>query len=312
MRTIRLDNDTRLERPSVATIGFFDGVHRGHQFLLRQVAETAQACGMQSLAITFDRHPREVLRPDSPPELLTALDAKLLLLSHTGIDAAVVLPFDKQMAALSAQEFMERVLRRQLHVEKLVIGYDHHFGHNRNEGFAGYVEYGRQLGMEVVQSTPFAVDGLQVSSSKVRKFIAAGDIRQANACLGYPFTIQGSVEHGFAEGRKMGFPTANLRVAGSQLLPCSGVYAVWARPEGTMQMHRAMMNIGTRPTFGGRQQTLEVNLFNYQGNLYGRQLLVSFADRVRDERPFESAEQLARQLQEDKQTVIKILNKQYE
>lgn len=310
MKTIFYHSSTPLEgaEPSVATIGFFDGVHEGHRFLLRQVSEEAHRRGLRAVAITFDRHPREVLRPDEPARLLTPLATKLLLLSKTGIDATVVLPFSREMAALSARDFMADVLKRQLAVETLLIGYDHHFGHNRSEGFHDYVTYGRELGIDVLQSTPLDVEGVRVSSSAIRQFVLDGDIAAANRCLGYRFTLQGTVEHGFAYGRKLGFPTANLRTEAAQVVPCTGVYAVWVRPEGEMRQYRAMMNIGMRPTFNGEQQTMEVNIFQYKGNLYGRQLLVSFAARVRDERRFDSPDALAQQLEKDKQQIEQLLH----
>lgn len=307
MKTIHLTSDVQRTGGCVATIGFFDGVHRGHQFLLRQVTDEAQRVGLSSMAITFDRHPREVLRPDSHPELLSTLSTKLLLLSRTAIDAAVVLPFDRQMAAMSAREFMSRVLCEQLSVRKLIIGYDHRFGHNRSEGFDEYAAFGREMGIEVMQSRPLDVDGVRVSSSVIRGLIKDGNIAAANSCLGYPYTLDGTVEHGFQEGRRMGFPTANLSVEGSgQLIPRPGVYAVLVRPEGQMQMLRAMMNIGTRPTFNGEKQTLEVNIFNYKGNLYGQRLLVSFVGRIREERRFASPDALAEQLRQDKETIEQI------
>lgn len=304
MKKIQLDNDTRLTEPCVATIGFFDGVHRGHQFLIRQVTDEARRCGMQSMVITFDRHPREVLRPDSHPELLTTLTTKTILLSRTQVDTTVVLPFTLEMAAMSARDFMDKVLRGQLGVRKLIIGYDHRFGHNRSEGFDEYVDFGRQLGIEVLQSSPLDVEGVRVNSSAIRQFVKNGDIAAANACLGYPYTLDGVVEHGFAEGRKLGFPTANLGIDGTgQLPPKAGVYAVWVRLEDSMQMMHGMMNVGTRPTFDGERQTLEVNIFSYKGNLYGQRLLVSFAGRIRDERRFDSPAELAEQLRQDKEQI---------
>lgn len=304
MKTIYLTEATRLPERSVATIGFFDGVHLGHQYLIRQVVDEARRSGRLAMAVTFDRHPREVLRPDEHPELLSTLSTKLLLLSKTGVDVTVVLPFSRDMAALSAQTFMHDVLLGQLGVEKLIIGYDHRFGHNRSEGFDEYVVFGRKMGMEVVRSQVLDVDGSHVSSSAIRSLVRDGRVGEAQRWLGHPYTVEGIVEHGEAEGRRMGFPTANLSVEGTgQLIPCSGVYAVWARQEGQVHTQQAMMNIGMRPTFDGHRQTLEVNIFQFKGNLYGTRLSVAFAARIRDERRFDSPDELAEQLQQDKTTI---------
>lgn len=308
MKKIFLNQDTTLCGESVATIGFFDGVHRGHQYLIRQVTDESRRLGLSSMAITFDRHPRQVVQSSWQPELLSTLTTKTILLSRTEIDETVVLPFNQTMAAMSAEQFMAEVLKKQLGVRKLIIGYDHRFGHNRTEGFDEYVLFGKKLGIDVVQSLPLDVDGVRVSSSAIRQLVKDGNIAEANRCLGHRYTLDGTVEHGFQEGRKLGFPTANLNVDGTfQLVPRPGVYAVWVRPEGQMQMYRAMMNIGHRPTFGGHSLTLEVNIFNFKENLYGKQMLVSFEERIREERLFDSPEELARQLQEDKETVGQIL-----
>lgn len=185
MKTIRLDDFTQSVEPCVATIGFFDGVHKGHQFLIRHVMDEAKAAGLQSTVITFDKHPRQVLQEDYIPEMLSTLDSKLLLLSKTGVDNSVVLRFNKEMAELSAREFMAQVLRDRLHVKKLIIGYDNRFGHNREEGFDDYVRFGEELGIEVIKNEAFLLNGINVSSSVVRAFLKEGEIEMANSCLGY-------------------------------------------------------------------------------------------------------------------------------
>ena len=173
-------------RPCVATIGFFDGVHRGHRFLIERLKEDAQRTGLESTVITFERHPRQVLSADYQPKLLTTFEEKMLLLSKTGVDNCAVLQFDRQMALLTAREFMERVLSGLLNVKKLYIGYDHRFGHNREEGFEDYVRYGRELGIEVLQNTAFDLEGVNVSSSVIRSFLQEGEVEMAARCLGYP------------------------------------------------------------------------------------------------------------------------------
>lgn len=305
-------NGERIDlKPCVATIGFFDGVHRGHQYLIRHLVETARNEGMESTIITFDEHPRKVLHSDYQPEMLSTLDSKLLLLSKTEVDNAVVLHFDKEMASSSAREFMQQVLHEHLHVKKLFIGYDHRFGHNREETFDDYVRYGKEMGMEVVRNQAFTLNDIHVSSSVIRSFLREGEVEMANQCLGYPYTIIGKVVNGFHEGRKLGFPTANLDISHfGQMIPAPGVYAVRARLENSVEMKRGMMNIGTRPTFGGKKITLETHIFNFDGDIYNQLLLVSFVHRIRGERKFGSAEEPAEQLKEDEATVLELFDKE--
>lgn len=296
----------------VATIGFFDGVHRGHRFLIDCVIEEAQRSGMSSAVITFDRHPREVLQTDYQPDLLSTLDEKLLLLSKTHVDNTVVLHFDASLAALTAHDFMRDVLQGQLKVRKLIIGYDNRFGHNRSEGFDDYVCYGKELGIEVIRADAFLPDDVRVSSSVIRTCLREGRVEEANRLLGYDYTIESRIVSGYQNGRKMGFPTANLDVTRcQQLLPASGVYAVLVRLKDSVGWKRGMMNIGHRPTFNGTSTSMEVNLFNFSGNLYGQELLVSFISKIRDERKFDSIDALAEQLQHDKVQINKLFDTTY-
>lgn len=304
MKTLYLNTETPVQLPCVATIGFFDGVHRGHQYLIRQVVETARRDGLVASVITFSRHPRQVLQSAYVPQLLTTTDQKLQLLSHTGADQAVVLDFDAEMASLSARDFMDRVLRSRLSVSRLVIGYDHHFGRGRADGFDDYVRYGHELGIEVVRSDALVADGVQVSSSVVRRCLLQGQIEQATHCLGHPYVLAGHVVGGFRKGRELGFPTANIDISSSGLLvPSPGVYAVRVRIEGSVAARPAMMNIGVRPTFGGTSLSLEVHILDFSDNLYNRQIQVAFVSRIREERRFDSPHQLVEQLREDREAV---------
>ena len=294
MNTIHY-NDTVQLQPCVATIGFFDGVHRGHQFLIHHLVETARKDGLQSTVITFDAHPRKVLQADYQPEMLSTLDSKLLLLSKTEVDNAVVLHFDKAMAAMSAREFMQQVLHDHLNVRKLFIG------------------YGKEMGIEVIRNEAFQIDGINISSSVIRSFLKEGEVEMAAQCLGFPYTLIGKVVNGFHEGRKLGFPTANLDISHfGQLIPAPGVYAVKVRLENTVVWKRGMMNVGNRPTFNGKQLTLETHIFNFEGDIYDQLLLVSFVKRIRGEQKFDSPEELAAQLKEDEQTVLDLFEKEAE
>ena len=297
-------------QPCVATIGFFDGVHRGHQFLIANVMEEAKRAGLASLVITFDRHPRQVLNQAYQPQLLTTLERKLQLISLTGVDNVAVLRFSKEMASLTAKEFMRQVLAESLNVKVLVIGYDNRFGHDRTEGFDDYVAYGRELGIQVVQAKSYTLDNMKVSSSLIRSFLEGGEVEMASHCLYRPFELYGTVKKGFQEGRKLGFPTANLDLGNSgQIIPKDGVYAVWATVDGHSHRWPAMMDIGSRPTFGGSQLSLEVNIIGFHGNLYDKQVKVQFVSRVRDNRKFDSTDSLAEQLRKDQEYIIDILNK---
>ncbi len=279
----------------VATIGMFDGVHLGHQFVLHHVVETAREQGLQSMAITFDQTmPRD--------QVLTSLSAKRLLLSKTGIDRIEVLQFTDELRQMTAREFMQQVLKEQLNVKILLTGYDNRFGHNREEGFDDYVRYGQELGIEVksLPPAPSKGRGRTISSSFIRQLLAEGHVGKASEGLGYPYTILGRVEHGEHVGTQLGFPTANLvPVDEKQLIPAAGAYAVKVRMENSVEWKHGMMNIGMRPTFNGHKRTLEVHIFRLNEDLYGQQLLVSFVERLREEQRFENVETLINQLQQD-------------
>ena len=290
-----------------ATIGFFDGVHRGHQFMIDSLTTMAHAQGRQSLVITFDRHPRQVVHADYVPQLITTTDEKLQLLHATAADRIEMLHFDAQMAQLSAYEFMRQVLHEKYGVAMLLTGYDNRFGHNRAEGFADYVRYGEEMGMKVLQNTPIDIDGLRVSSSLIRRLIVKGNITEANNCMGHPYSITGSVAHGFQEGRRIGFPTANIvPESAEKLVPGNGVYATRVSVEGGEWMP-AMLNIGTNPTFQRQQTTIEAHIIGFEGDIYGRKVRVEFGRKLRDEQRFESVEALQKQLEADKKEVLMVL-----
>ena len=307
-----LDKGMKAGQSCAATIGFFDGVHQGHQYLLRRLVDEARQAGLLSCVITFDRHPRQVLQTDYCPRLLTTFEERKELLAQTGIDLCVILPFSSEMAALSAKDFMKDILLERIGVKRLYIGYDHRFGHNRSEGFEDYVRYGEEMGMEVLQNDAFvlspstdeAVEQQSVSSSSIRKALLQGNVDQARMLLGYPYFLSGKVVDGEHEGRKMGFPTANIDVTCKEkLLPAPGAYVVEVSIEGEEKALPGMMNIGTRPTFGENNLSLEVHVLDYSGNLYGKMLSVSFLQRLREEHRFVSTEELREQLMSDAQQV---------
>ena len=299
--------------PSVATIGFFDGVHRGHRFLINNVVKEAASRGLQSTVVTFDRHPRQVLGSDFQPRLLSTNEEKMLLLSKTGVERCVMLPFSEQMAQMTACDFMKKILRDRLGVQVLIIGYDNRFGHNRSEGFDDYVRYGREMGIEVMSAQSFLLHGINVSSSVIRSFLQEGEIEMAENCLGYPYFFTGKVVKGFRVGHELGFPTANIEQDNMlKMIPSPGVYAVKVRIEGTVELKHAMMNIGTRPTFNGTQQTLEVHILNFNDDIYGKMISVAFVHKLRNERQFPSKEALSEQLVKDAQMVKEQFEKDIE
>ena len=309
----------------VCSIGFFDGVHRGHQCLIRQVRDEALRRGMRSLLITFDRHPRSVFAPAAVPPLLTTAKEKMELLKATGIDDIYVLPFDRAMAALTAKEFMQQVLKKQLGVSVLVIGYDHRFGRPVPatksqgtlplEGFPEYQAYGREMGIEVVLAKE--LEGRHVSSSAIRKALEEGDVALAAQLLGRPYTWTGRVVHGHEIGRQLGFPTANLeavdsgRLAVDKMLPANGAYAIRVHctsPVGGGWDGAAMLNIGQRPTIdNGTDTTVEAHILDFDGDLYGQQLTISFIARLRGEQRFDSEAELREQLQRDREEAIRFV-----
>lgn len=294
--------------PCVATIGFFDGVHRGHKFLIKCVIDRAAEYGLQSAVITFDSHPRLVLHKEFQPRLLTTAEEKRRLIAATGVNRCEMLHFDEQMASLSAYDFMKDVLRDRLNVRRLITGYDNRFGHNRAEGFEDYVRYGRELGIEVERAEAFVLNGVKVSSSVVRSFLSAGEVDMATMCLGYHYRMGGTVVSGYHEGRRLGFPTANIDIADKlKLIPEPGVYAVKVSIDDAHELHDGMMNIGTRPTFDGTETTFEVNIFDFDGDLYGHNVCVTFYHRLRDERKFSSVAKLIEQLKYDREEAEKVL-----
>lgn len=277
---------------SVCTIGSFDGVHQGHRFVVSQVMEQAKERGLTSLVVTFSNHPLKVLRPDFRPQLLTLEDEKVELLKETGVDGIALLEFTKELSQLSAREFMQKILKEQLNAKVLIIGYDNHFGHD-HKTFDDYVEYGKELGIEVIKNTELPSD-FKASSTAVRNALNQGDILAANEILGYPYYIKGKVVNGFHIGRKIGFPTANIEVPSDKLIPMDGVYCVKALD------HIGMMNIGYRPTLdNGPQRSLEVHLLDFDGNLYGDEIKIEFLKFLRGEKKFDSIEQLQQQLKQD-------------
>ena len=297
----------------IATIGFFDGVHRGHRFLFAQLHEHAKHHQLTPAIYTFDRHPKELLTGQAPA-MLTTYDERKALLQNYGevhfLDFAAV-------QHLTAEQFM-RYLHDEQDVAALLIGYDHHFGSDRLKGFSEYEKIARKIGLHVERAHECLVDGLPVSSSRIRKLLKAAQIDQVNRLLGYTYSVSGVVEHGNAIGATLGFPTANIRLNSAKQLPASGVYAVEVHLQPQQSSSNAIFerndlqgvprrstpykgvaNIGTNPTVGNDHLSLEVHLLDFQGDLYDQSLTISFLSFLREERKFDSLEELKNQITAD-------------
>jgi len=291
---------------SIVTVGSFDGVHRGHHAVLEEIARRARAAGRESVLVTFHPHPLEVLNPAAAPPLLTAGDERLEILAQTGIDRVVVLAFDRRLAALTPREFVRDVLLARCQMRELVIGYDHGFGRGRSGDADTLRALGAEFGFAVDVVDAVDANGQQVSSSRIRRAVAGGDLALAARLLGRPYTANAVVEAGEARGRRLGVPTINLGgVPPQKLLPPDGVYAV--RVEWRDGRAGGMMNQGGRPTFGDGRRTLEVNLFGFEGDLYGEPVRLEWIERIRDVERFASVEALKEQLRRDREAAEVIL-----
>ncbi len=284
---------------TVLTVGTFDGVHRGHLDVLARLVEHARRLGHPSLLVTFEPHPLEVLNPPAAPMLLTTREEKLALLDETGLDYVAIVPFTSELAAQSAEEFVDQVLRERFRLAKLLIGHDHGFGRGREGDVDTLRTLGADRGFGVEVVPPVVTDtGEAVSSSRIRRALAAGDLAGAAASLGREYGVSGRVVPGEARGRGLGFPTINV-LPGSprKLLPPDGVYAVEVRT--TSGRYGGMMNLGGRPTFGDDRRTIEAHLFDVTGDFYGDEVQLAFVRRLRDTMKFDGVEALRAQLATD-------------
>lgn len=285
-----------------ATIGFFDGVHLGHVHLLESLKSIVAERGLKSMAITFPEHPRQILQSDYRPRLLSTPQDKMHMLEQTGIDYCFPLHFTTALAALDAQTFMTDFLQKKLGVCTLLVGHDHHFGHDTSLTIEDYRRIGNKIGMEVIPADAYLYGGAPISSSRIRRELVAGNVKAANDMLGYRYTISGTVIHGMQNGRKMGFPTANLGpYCEFMQIPADGVYSALATVDG--ETWPAMLNIGFRPTFEGKARTIEAHLLGFDRDIYFHELTLEFVDFLRPEHRFSSPQELAAQLEADRNQV---------
>lgn len=297
------DNKIVNEGSFVASVGFFDGVHIGHRHLIKQVKEEAGRLDLPSAIITFPIHPRKVLQKDYQPALLCGYEEKLQQLATTQIDYCITLPFTYNLSLFSAQEFMQKVLKNDIGVHTLFVGYDHRFGYNREEGIHAYEKYGKEIGLHVVEASEWQIEGEKVSSTKIRTLLKEGEIVKANSLLSYHYTLSGKIVEGYRVGRTIGFPTANIRSwERYKVVPALGVYAVLVHLREVI--YEGMLYIGTRPTLHADTEiSVEVNIFDFNADLYNQSLTVELIDFIRPDKKFDAMDKLVEQIHHDKESV---------
>ena len=283
---------------TVVTIGTFDGVHLGHRKIIDRLLASAQSNDLESVVLTFFPHPRMVLQKDTGIKLINSINERIALLEASGLDHLIIHPFTKIFSRLTAEEFVKDILVDQLKARKVIIGYDHRFGRNRNANIEDLKAFGTQYDFEVEEISKQDVDDVAVSSTKIRKALNEGDLTKANEYLGYPFMLNGIVSRGKGLGKKFNYPTANLKIKETyKLIPAKGVYVARASINGKEVY--GMMSIGTNPTVGGSDLTIETFFFDFDADLYDQHLQIELLTRIRDEKKFNSVDELIAAMQAD-------------
>lgn len=292
----------------MVTIGTFDGVHAGHQKILSRLINLAAASKGETVVLTFFPHPRMVLQPeDNDLKLITTLEERIFLLKSFGIDHLIVQPFSKEFSRLSAVEFVRDILVNKIGMKILVIGHDHHFGRNREGSYKDLEDFAPVYDFKLEEIKEEVINEVAVSSTKIRKALIEGDVKSANKLLLHDFSIAGNVIEGDKLGRSLGFPTANISIPELyKLIPAEGIYAVCASIDN--KTHKGMLYIGRRPVLKGHEKRIELNLFDFDADIYGKPVKVSFKDRIRGDENFESMEKLVEKMKEDKIRATKILS----
>lgn len=306
-KLVMLDDATR-NLNTVLTVGTFDGVHEGHKVLIKSVVERANEISARSVIVTFDPHPRDIINPGSDGiKLLSTLSERCELLADLGIDEMIVIPFDRDFSLLSSEEFIRDIIFEKIGVREFIIGYDHQFGKDREGTIETVRILGKKLGFRANVITRQEVENQTVSSTSIRKALQEeGNVEKATKFLGRHYILHGTVVHGDKRGGTIGFPTANIHVDQTKkVVPRKGVYAVWIRVDG--DYYPAMMNIGKRPTFEGEDLTVEVHIFEFDQDIYGKEVQTQFVKRLRDEKKFSGIDELRNQLERDKLKAKKIL-----
>ncbi len=306
MVTVQSISNYDERHPTAITIGTFDGVHIGHRKILERLIKNAATLELKSTVLTFFPHPRMVLQKDTDIKLLNTIGEKTRILRELGLDQLIIHPFTRAFSRLSSTEFVRDILVNDLKTKKIIIGYDHRFGRNRNANITDLRAYGSTFDFEVEEIPAQEIDEVSVSSTKIRKALEEGDISTANAYLGYNYMLTGTVQKGKGLGRQINFPTANLHIKETyKLVPKNGVYVVQSDLLGKTVY--GMMNIGYNPTVAGKDKSTEIHFFDFDQNLYGKEIQIDILHRIRDEHKFESVDALKEQLQKDKETSLSII-----
>lgn len=285
------------QNPTCATIGFFDGVHSGHRYILSELKKISAQENLESLIVSFKNHPKNFFSKNENLKLLSPENEKISLLSKTQIDNLLLLNFNEKIAKMKAEDFLI-FLKNFYKIKILLVGYDHHFGCDKEKNFNDYLILGEKIGVKIIQCNALINNDLTASSSKIRNFLENAQIENAARLLGYDYSIRGTVIHGNQIGRKIGFPTANLNVDNQKLIPANGVYFV--KIKIGENLHKGMLNIGFRPTLTDKIRTIEVHIFNFNENIYGKKIEVIFQKFIRNELKFNSLDELSEQLKKDK------------
>ena len=307
MKRVNGINNFLIHSPTILTLGTFDGVHKGHQKILKKLNSEANKAKLKSIVLTFFPHPRIVLNPRSNLKLINTIKERSELLEKSGIDFLITHPFDKTFSELSPEKFVKNILVDKLKIKKILIGYDHKFGKNRTAGIEDLKKFGLKYDFDVIEISAKEQNKVTISSTKIRKSIENGDFNKAKSFLGYHFNIEGLVIKGNAIGRTIGFPTANLDVSEDyKLIPKRGVYLLFSLIENKKVF--GMMNIGIKPTLNNDRETIEVNFFDWEKDLYKKLIKVYVLDFIRDEQKFTSLIKLEEQIKLDKKTCLKLID----
>ena len=296
------------EKESILTIGTFDGVHIGHNKILKRLIQDSKKNNLSSLVMTFFPHPRMILNKSHEIKMIDTIDEKINLLEKTGLDNLIIHPFDNNFSKIRAKEFVEEILVKKLKIKEIIIGYDHKFGKDREASVEDLKKFGKDYMFTVKEIPAQEIDSIAISSTKIRDAILNGEIEKCNKFLGRNFILTGKVVYGDGLGKKIDFPTANIEIKETyKIIPKNGVYLV--KTKINSNTYFGMMNIGVRPTVGGTNKSLEIHFFNFKDNIYGKNVSIEIIKKIRDEEKFSSIDQLKIQLKKDEQFCLKLINK---
>ena len=296
------------KKESILTIGTFDGVHIGHNKILKRLIQDSKKNNLSSLVMTFFPHPRMILNKSHDIKMIDTISEKINLLEKTGLDNLIIHPFDNNFSKIRAKEFVEEILVKKLKIKEIIIGYDHKFGKDREASVEDLKKFGQDYMFNVKEIPAEEIDSIAISSTKIRNAILNGEIEKCNKFLGRNFILTGKVVYGEGLGKKIDFPTANIEIKETyKIIPKNGVYLV--KTKINSNTYFGMMNIGIRPTVGGRNKSLEIHFFNFKDNIYGKNVSIEIIKKIRDEEKFSSIDQLKIQLKKDEQFCLKLINK---